>query len=194
MAGPVGSSVMHTRPAKAAGCCECLRWMVGGGGPAADPPGQPGQSISLSKVSWFEDLRGRPAWEPSDAPIAACGCGSSGEGGGGEEGGIEGVPVLVSAPRATPSSELNFEGRRAEQHETARDGTPFPPHVDPLTATGLGGSYGPSRLGESFFAECYCMVVVHYAYVVYYAVCELVHDKTSGTHREALCFTTQDEQ
>lgn len=122
-------------------------------------------------------------------PAAACGYGSGGEGGGGEYGGIEGVPVLVSTPRATPSSELNFEGRRAEQHERAH----LPPHADPLTATGLGGAYGPSRLGESFFPECYCMVVVHYAYVVYRALCKLVHD-TSGTHPEALCFTTQDEQ
>lgn len=33
--------------------------------------------------------------------------------------------------------------------------------MDPFTATGLAGLSGPSRLGDSFFLECYC-VVLHY--------------------------------
>lgn len=35
--------------------------------------------------------------------------------------------------------------------------------MDPFTATGLAGLSGPSRLGDSFFLECYC-VVLHYRY------------------------------
>lgn len=50
--------------------------------------------------------------------------------------------------------------------------------MDPLTAKGFAGLCGPSRLGKSFFLECYLRSAT-------LQVCEVVHG-TSGTHREAL--------
>lgn len=121
------------------------------------------EAVNLSHKSFrFEGLCGPPAWETILAPglrLAATACGCGGESGGdGQDGRSSKESRSLLPCSAMLCLELNSEDLQADR--PAREEPPR------WTRSPLRASLvlcGPSRLGESFFVECYC-VVLHYRY------------------------------